>query len=132
MPPYHLTNFEIQKYYKDDALLSSTNEPKFNVVYSRNNLHKWNDGAYVIALYVNDNIVTYFNSFRVENNPKEIKAFIGNKNITFIENICRIQVYNLKVCENFCIGFIGFMLKGKNLLDYTNLFLLMIMSRMIK
>ena len=24
--------------------------------------------------------------------------------------------------EYFCIGFIGFMLKGKNLLDYTNLF----------
>ena len=83
-------------------------------------------------MYVNDNIVTYFNSFRVENDPKEIKAFIGNKNITFIANICRIQVYNLKVCVNFCIGFIGFMLKGKNLLDYTNFFLLMIMRRMIK
>ena len=30
MPPDSLTNFEIQKYYK--------NEPKFNDVYSRNNL----------------------------------------------------------------------------------------------
>ena len=30
MPPDPLTNYEIQKYYK--------NEPKFNDVYSRNNL----------------------------------------------------------------------------------------------
>ena len=26
------------------------------------------------------------------------------------------------MCSNFCIGFIDFMLKGKRLLDYTNLF----------
>ena len=30
MPPHRLTNFEIQKYYK--------NEPRFNGVFSRNNL----------------------------------------------------------------------------------------------
>ena len=32
MPPHPLTSFEIQKYYQ--------NEPKFNGVYSRNNLPK--------------------------------------------------------------------------------------------
>ena len=32
MPPHPLTKFEIQKYYK--------NEPKFNGVFSRNNLPK--------------------------------------------------------------------------------------------
>ena len=38
--PYPLTNFEIQKYYQ--------NEPRFNGVYSRDNLpDKINDGAYV-------------------------------------------------------------------------------------
>ena len=26
------------------------------------------------------------------------------------------------MCGHFCIGIIDFMLKGKNLLDYTNLF----------
>ena len=26
------------------------------------------------------------------------------------------------MCGYFCIGFIGFMLKGKSLLEYTNLF----------
>ena len=70
-------------------------------------------------MYVNDNIVTYFDSFRVEHIPKEIKKFIGNKNI--ITNIYRIQAYNSTMCTNFCIGFIDFMLKGKILLDYINL-----------
>ena len=32
MPPYLLTNFEMQKYYQ--------NEPRFNGVYSRDNLQK--------------------------------------------------------------------------------------------
>ena len=42
--------------------------------------------------------------------PKEIKKLIGNKNV--VTNIYGIQAY----------GFIGFMLKGKSLLEYTNLF----------
>ena len=62
----------------------------------------------------------YFDSLGVEHIPKEIKKMIGNKNI--ITNIYRIQVYNSIMCECFYIGFIDFMLKGKSLLDYTNLF----------
>ena len=46
-------------------------------------------GTHWIALYVNAKNVTYFDSFRVENSPKEIRNFIGNKNI--ITNIYRIQ-----------------------------------------
>ena len=43
IPPHPLTNFEIQKYYK--------NEPRFNGVFSRNNLpKKIKDGTYVINL----------------------------------------------------------------------------------
>ena len=45
-----LTNFKIQKYYQNDAQLSSKNEPKFNGVYSRNNLPKIKDRANVINL----------------------------------------------------------------------------------
>ena len=37
-------------------------------------------------------------------------------------NIYRIQAYNFLMCTYFCIGFIDFILKGKSLLDYTNLF----------
>ena len=70
-------------------------------------------------MYVNDNNVTYFDSFGVEHIPKEIKKFIGNKNIT---NIYREQAYNSIMCGYFCIGFIDVMLKCKSLLEYTNLF----------
>ena len=125
MSTHPLTNFEIRKYYQI--------EPKFNGVYSRNNLPKIKDGAYVInlddyksigthwiALYANLNNIIYFDSFGVKHIPKGIKKFIGNKNI--ITNIYRIQGHDSIVCEYFCIGFIDFMLKGKSLLDYTNLF----------
>ena len=97
MPLHTLTNFEIQKYYQ--------NKPKFNDVYSRNNLPKIKDGAYVInldeyesigihwiALYGIAENVIYFDSFRVEYIPKEVRKFFGNKNIT--TNIYRIQTYD--------------------------------------
>ena len=83
MPPHPLTNFEIQKYYQNKTI--------FNGVFSRNNLPKIKDGAYVIrldefksigthweALYVNGNNgsvsydAIYFDSFGVEHIPKEI------------------------------------------------------------
>ena len=71
-------------------------------------------------MHVNGNNVTYLNSFGVEHIPKEIKKFIGDKNI--ITNICRIQAYDSIMCGYFCTGFIDFMLKGKSLLEYINLF----------
>ena len=42
MPPHPLTNFEKQKYYQ--------NEPSFNGFYSRHNLKKIKDGAYITNL----------------------------------------------------------------------------------
>ena len=123
MKPHLLTNFEIQKHYE--------NEPRFNGVFSRDNLLlKKKDGAYVInldeykdtgthriTLFCMGNKVIYFDSFAVEHIPKEIK---NNKNIK--TNIFRIQANNSIMCGYFCIGFIGFMLAGKTLIDYTNLF----------
>ena len=66
------------------------------------------------------NNVTYFDSFGLEHIPKENKTFINNKNIK--TSIFRIQAYDSIMCRYFCIGFIDFMLKGKNLTEYTNLF----------
>ena len=114
------------KYYENDA--------KLNGVYSRDNLpNKIKDGPYVInldeysdigthwvALYVKNNDITYFDSFRVEHIPKEIIKFIGRKNV--IANISRIQAYDSIMRGYFCIGFINFMLKGRSLTEYTNLF----------
>ena len=49
-----------------------------------------------------------------------IIIIISNKNIK--TNIFRIQAYHSIMCGYFCIGFIDFMLKGKILAEYTNLF----------
>ena len=75
----------------------------------------------------NNDSVIYFDSFGVEHFPKEIKAFINNNNDNnnnnnIITNIFRIQAYNSIMCGYFCIGFINFMLAGKTLIEYTNLF----------
>ena len=126
MPPHPLTNFEIQKYYQ--------NKPRFNGVYSRDNLPKIKDGAYVInldeysdigtywvALYVHNNDVTYFDSFGVEHIPKEIKTFI-DRSLSITTNTFRIEAYNSIIRGYLCIGFIDFMLAGKTLTELTNLF----------
>ena len=73
-----------------------------------------------LRLHVNDNNVTYFDSFGVKHIPKEIKAFIKNKNIK--TNIFRVQAYHSVMCGYFCIWFIDFMFKAKTLTEYTNLF----------
>ena len=126
MTPHPLTKFEIQWYYQ--------NEPRFNGVYSTDNLpDKIKDGAYLInldeysdigthwrALYVNNKTVTYFDSFGIEHIPKEVKKFIGNRNI--IANIYRIQNYDSIMYGYFCIEFIDYIFIGKSLTNYTNLF----------
>ena len=73
-----------------------------------------------MALCVQNNNVTCFDSFGVEHIPKEIVKFIKNRNIK--RNIFRIQAYDSIMCGYFCIAFIDFMFKGKSLTDYTNLF----------
>ena len=61
------------------------------------------------------------NSFCLEHIPKEIKEFIGHS-LSITTNIFRIQAYDSIMFGYFCIGFIDFMLAGKKLTDYTNLF----------
>ena len=52
MTPHPLTNFAIQKYYQ--------NEPRFNGVYSRDNLQRIKDGAYIINLDEHSDIETHW------------------------------------------------------------------------
>ena len=72
-------------------------------------------------MYVKNNHITYFDSFGIEHIPKEIKAFINNKNIK--TNFFMMQAYDSIMCGYFCIGSINFMFKGKSFTEYTNLFL---------
>ena len=134
MPPHLWTNFEIQKRYQ--------NKPRFNGIYSRHNIPEKTDGAYIInldedsdigthwvALYVRggglkdeqNNVVTYFDSFGVEHISKEIKELIDSS-LSITTNIFRIQAFDSIMCGYFCIGFIDFMLAGKTLTEFTNLF----------
>ena len=143
LPFNPLTNIEINEYY--------ANEPRFNGIYSRNNLpDKIKKGAYIInldeyentgthwiALFVKPKEVIYFDSFGIERIPSEIDKFIrseelghavGNKNIktnilqgNILLYIIRLQAYDSIMCGYYCIEF-NYMLKGKTLLDYTNLF----------
>ena len=55
-------------------------------------------GTYWKALYVNGNNIIYFDSFGVEHIPKEIKKYMGNKNI--ITNIDKIQA-----CDSLMLGY---------------------------
>ena len=85
-------------------------EPRFNGVYSRNNLaEKIKDGTYVItldeyanvgahwiALLCNRSEIVYFDSFGVEHVPEEIKEFVRNKNI--IANIFQEQTKYSIMC----------------------------------
>ena len=92
MLPHPLTNFEIQKYYQ--------NEPKFNGIYSRNNLPKIKEATYVInldeyksivtywiALYANAENLTYFDSFGLDIFKKKFENSLEIKNLQriFIE-----------------------------------------------
>ena len=77
-------------------------------------------GTHWMALYVQNNEVIYFDSFGVEHVPKEIKKFIGHRNIK--TNISRTQADNSMMCGYFCIGFIDFMFAERSLIDFTNLF----------
>ena len=89
--PFHpLTNIEISEYYK--------NEPRFNGVYSRNNLPKTikkrvyvinldeyeNTGTHWIALFPIPKYTVYFDSFCIEHMPKEIYKFFSNNDIKVI------------------------------------------------
>ena len=125
--PFHpLTNFKISEYYK--------NEPRFNGVYSRNNLLKTikkvayvinldeyeNTDTHWIAFFVKPKYVVYFDSFGIEHIPKEIKHATGSKKIK--ANIFRMQACDSVMCGYFCIELINYMFDGKSLIDFTSLF----------
>ena len=76
-------------------------EPRFNGVYSRNNLPKTiKKGAYVInldeyentgthwvSIFVKPKYTVYFDSFGIEHIPKEINKFIHNENLEYKHTI---------------------------------------------
>ena len=122
MSPHPLANYEIQKYYQ--------NEPRFNGVYSGDNLPKIRDGAYVINLDEYSDIGTHRIAFThkimmllilivLEYNifQKKLKHLVVIKTFIF-----RKEAHDIIMCRHLCILFNNFMLAGKTLTDFTNLF----------
>ena len=92
-----------------------------------------NDGAYVLnlndknskgthwfSLFADRSTAVYFDSFGIEYIPQEVLNKIKDKSIT--HNIFSIQGNESIMCGFYCITFIEYMLAGKTLLDYSNLF----------
>ena len=106
---------KVPKYYEQDC--------RFNGIFSRNNWPRIKDGAYVInfvdknskgthwiLIFINKNTAIYF----------EVLNKIRDKSIT--HNIFRIQHNESIMCGFYCVAFLKYMLAGKILLGYTNLF----------
>ena len=69
------------------------------------NLDEYADvGTHWIIFSVLNNNAIYFDSFGVEQIPKDIRCFTGTKNMQ--TNIFRIQAYDSIMCGYFCIGFL--------------------------
>ena len=76
--------------------------------------------TYWISLFIDKNLALYFDPFGIEYIPLEVLNKIRYKSIT--HNIFRIQDNESIMCGSYCIAFIEYMLAGKTLLDYSNLF----------
>ena len=77
-------------------------------------------GTRLVSLIIDRNLAVHFYSFGIEHIPQEVFKKIRGKSIT--HNIFRIQDNEPIMYGFYCIAFIEYMLEGKTLLGYTNLF----------
>ena len=62
----------------------------------------------------------HFDAFGIEYILEDVLNKIEDKSIT--HNIFRIQSDGSIMCGIYCIAFVGYIIAGKTLLDYTDLF----------
>ena len=114
--PFHpLTNIEISEYYK--------NGPRFNGVYSRNNLPKTvkkgpyvinldeyeNAGTHWVALFVKPKYTVYFDSFGIEHIPKEIKnLLIMIRQSRVLLHVLKVIYLEYKHMIQLCVGIFAY------------------------
>ena len=117
------SNIKITKYFNY--------EPRFNIIFSSDNLRRIKDGAYVtnfdakqsqgthwFSLFIERNTTVYFGSFGNENITQEVLNKIKNKFLTHY--IFTIQSDDSNLCRFRCIAFIEYTIAGKCLSDHTN------------
>ena len=125
VPLHPLNNIEITIYFKY--------EPRFNCVFSRNNLPGIKDRVYIaslgdknskgkhwVSLFIDKYTTVYFDSFGIKYVPLVVLNKIKDKSLT--HNIFRIQDNESIMCWFHCIAFIAYIVAAKSLLDYINLF----------
>ena len=113
MPFHLLTNIEINEYYK--------NEPKFNGVYSRNNLPKIiKKGAYVINLDEYANIGTHWTALFLNQNIKLmiklLKEYLKMNDLELTE----VDKYRLNEMNKIKDHFNSEINKRKNIINKLN------------
>ena len=97
-----------------------TTTPRRHKAYVINLDDKNSKGTHWVSLFTDRNLAAYFDSFGIEYICQGVLNKIRNKSIT--HNILRIQDNQSITCGFYCTTFIEYMLAGKTLLDYTNLF----------
>ena len=120
-----LSKIEIAYYFKY--------KPRFNDVFSRNNLPRIKDEPYVkslndknctgthwVSLFIHKKVAIYFDSFGTEYIPQELLNKIKDTSIT--HNTFRMQDNESIMCGFYFIAFAEYMLARKTFLDHTNLF----------
>ena len=73
-----------------------------------------------VSLFIDRNTAVYFDSFGIEHIREKLLNKVRDKSIT--HNIFRIEDNESIMCGFYCIAFIEYVLAGKTLFDYTNLF----------
>ena len=74
--------------------------------------------THCVSLITDKNTNVCVDSFGIEDIPQDVLNRITDKFIT--HKIFRIQFPDSIMCWLYCFAFIGFMIAGINLLDYTN------------
>ena len=89
-------------------------------VYVINLCDQQGKGTNWVSLFIDRNSAVYLDSFGIDYIMQEVLNKIKDKFIT--RNIFRIQNDDSIMCRFFCTAFIEYMIAGKTLLGYTNLF----------
>ena len=110
---YSLSSIEATTYFNYKS--------RFNGFFSRDNLSKTKDGAYVInlddtqskgthwiLLFLKKNVAVYIDSFGIEYIPQELLIKLKDKSVTHY--IFRIQDNDSVMCGFHCIAFIEYIL----------------------
>ena len=77
-------------------------------------------GKVWVSLFIDRNFDVYFDSFGIQYISEDVLNKVKDESID--HNIFRIQNDNSIMCRFYCIAFIEYMIGGKTLLDYNDLF----------